>query len=48
MCPEGYPLAKYKGQRCRVLCRGGKNSILVEFRDGHRAVVSRYGVKKTR
>lgn len=33
------------GHRCRVLCRGTKNSVLVEFEDGFRAVASRYAVR---
>lgn len=39
-------LGERKGQRCRVLVRGKKNSILVEFEDGHRVVTSRYAVRK--
>lgn len=35
-----------KGQRCRVLVRGGKNSVLVEFEDGFRVVTSRYAVRR--
>jgi hypothetical protein len=35
-----------KGQGCRVLIRGAKNSILVEFEDGFRCVTSRYAVRK--
>lgn len=35
-----------KGQRLRVLCRGAMNSALVEFPDGHRAVVSRNGIRR--
>ena len=36
-----------KGQRCRVLVRGGMNSVLVEFEDGLRVVTSRYAIRKT-
>jgi hypothetical protein len=35
-----------KGQRCRILAHGTKNSILVEFQDGFRVVTSRYAVRK--
>ena len=35
-----------KGQRCRVILRGGMNSVLVEFPDGDRRVTSRYAVRK--
>lgn len=46
-CNGKYPeTGKRKGQPCRVLARGKKNSILVEFEDGYRAVVSRYAVRK--
>lgn len=34
-----------KGQRCRVLVRGKRNSILVEFEDGYKVVTSRYAVR---
>lgn len=34
-------------QRCRVICRGGRNSCLVEFlADGFRAVISRNALRK--
>jgi hypothetical protein len=39
----GSPLYR---QRCRVLCRGGKNSVLVEFEDGTWHVVSRHALRK--
>jgi hypothetical protein len=35
-----------KGQPCRVLVRGGMNSVLVEFEDGQKAVTSRYAIRK--
>lgn len=35
-----------KGQRCRVVVRGAKNSVLVEFEDGFQVVTSRYAVRK--
>jgi hypothetical protein len=34
------------GQACRVVAHGKKNSVLVEFEDGFRAVTSRYAVRK--
>lgn len=37
-----------KGQRCRVLIRGAKNSVLVEFEDGSKVVTSRYAVRRER
>jgi hypothetical protein len=35
-----------KGQRCRVLVRGKRNSCLVEFEDGFKAVTSRNALKR--
>lgn len=36
-----------KGERCKVLVRGGMNSAMVEFeRDGFRAVISRNALRK--
>ena len=35
-----------KGQFCRVLVRGKKNSALVEFEDGFKAVTSRNALRK--
>ena len=34
------------GQPCRVLARGSKNTILVEFEDGFRVVTSRTYVRR--
>lgn len=34
-----------KGERCRVMVRGSKNSVLVEFEDGFRTVTSRHAVR---
>lgn len=34
------------GQRCRVLARGKMNSVLIEFENGLRHVVSRYAIRK--
>jgi hypothetical protein len=39
-------LPERKGQACRVVARGGMNSVLVEFEDGQRVVTSRYAVRK--
>ena len=47
-CPVNYPLAKYKGQECRVLVRGKRNSCLVVFDDGHKAVVSRNAIRRAK
>lgn len=42
-------LPERKGQRCRVLVRGAKNSVLVEFEsDGVRFVTSRYAVRRAK
>ena len=35
-----------KGQRCRALVFGRRNSVLVEFEDGARYVTSRYGLRR--
>jgi hypothetical protein len=37
-----------KGQRCCVLVRGAKNSVLVEFEDGFKVVTSRYAIRKAK
>lgn len=34
-----------KGELCRVLVRGTKNSVLVEFEDGFRVCTSRWAVR---
>ena len=39
-------LPGHKGQRCQILARGKKNSVLVEFEDGFRVVTSRFAVRK--
>lgn len=40
-------LPNRKGQRCRMLARGTKNSCLIEFEaDGFRVITSRYAVRK--
>lgn len=33
-------------KKCKILAKGRKNSILVEFENGDREVTSRYAVKK--
>ena len=38
--------ATMKGRTCRVLARGGKGSILVEFENGQREITSRYAVRR--
>ena len=35
-----------KGQFCKVVVRGKRNSCLVEFEDGYRAVTSRNAIRK--
>jgi len=39
-------LAGRKGQRCRVLVRGKRNSCLIEFEDGFRVITSRNGLRR--
>ena len=39
-------LADRHGNPCRILARGKMNSILVEFADGTRHVVSRYAIRR--
>ena len=39
--------AKYKGKRCRILADDRKkNTMLVEFEDGHKMTTSRQAVRK--
>jgi len=35
-----------KGTSCRVLARGRKNSVLVEFEDGYKVITSRNTVRR--
>ncbi len=35
-----------KGEACRIVARGAKNSVCVEFEDGFRVVASRYAVRR--
>jgi len=37
-----------KGQLCKVLIRGGRNSCTVEFADGFQAVTSRNALRKAK
>jgi len=39
-------LPERKNYPCRVLVRGGMNSILVEFEDGFKVVTSRWAVRR--
>lgn len=39
-------LPERKGELCRILARGKKNSVLVEFVDGTRVITSRHAVRK--
>lgn len=39
-------LPERHGQPCRVLARGRMNSVLIEFQDGVRHVVSRWAVRR--
>lgn len=42
-----YPLYASHGYlRCRIVKRGAKNSVEIEFKDGYRAIVSRWAVRK--
>jgi hypothetical protein len=41
-------LPERKGRRCRVLVRGGMNSVTVEFEDGFKVVTSRFAVRKAK
>ena len=41
-------LPERKGQPCRVLARGKKNIVLIEFADGFKVITSRFAVRKKR
>jgi hypothetical protein len=42
-------LGERHGTRCRIVARGAKNSVLVEFEtDGYRVVTSRYAVRRVK
>lgn len=36
---------KYKGQLCKVLAYGSKNSVLIEFKNGDRLLTSRFAIR---
>ena len=38
--------AEWKGLMCRMICRGKKNSVLIEFEDGRRECVSAYSIRR--
>lgn len=40
-------LSMYR-RRCRVLASGTKNSVMIEFENGQREIVSKYAVKKAK
>lgn len=44
-CPNPVRAALY-GRRCRVVCKGQMNSVLLEFEDGARVVASLNAVRK--
>jgi hypothetical protein len=35
-----------KGQRCRVIARGSRNSCWIEFEDGEQFITSRNGLRR--
>lgn len=39
-------LGQYKGKRCRVIHRGRRNSVLIEFEDGAQFVASGNGLRR--
>lgn len=48
VCDGKYPeLGKRQGQRCRVLCRLGNNSAVIEFEDSAIFVTSRNGLVRS-
>lgn len=38
--------ATMKGRRCRVLARGTMSSVMIEFEDGQREIVSRRALRR--
>jgi len=40
-------LPERNGQKCKVIKRGKKNSILIEFEDGYKVVTSRFAVRQS-
>lgn len=43
---SGYFDRDRKGEKCRILARGTKNSVLLEFEDGYKVVTSRHGLRR--
>lgn len=37
-----------KDQPCKVVTRGGRNSVLIEFPDGYRAITSRNALRRAK
>lgn len=37
-----------KGQECRLLVSGGRNTVYIEFADGFRMLTGRYGLRRLR
>lgn len=37
---------QYTGRKCRILKRGKKNSVQVEFDNGEQVICSRYAIRK--
>jgi len=35
-----------KGRKCRIIARGRMNSIMIEFEDGQREIVSRRAIRR--
>jgi hypothetical protein len=35
-----------KGQRCRIVCRGAMNTVMLEFEDGYRVTTSGNGLRR--
>lgn len=48
--PQPWPwrVVNRKGQRCRIVAVGAKNSALIEFEDGYKVITSRYAARKSR
>lgn len=48
-CPGKYPeLGKRRGRRCRILARGAKNSVHLEFDDGYKTITSANGLRRAK
>ncbi len=35
------------GRKCQILAHGKKNSVLVEFEDGNKEIISRYALRRS-